>query len=382
MKFQVLQENLAAGLRTVSPAIERGAYHPPVLSNVYLQATESDHVTLAGTDLEIRLDCRVGAKKVDAPGETTVPAKLFLDLVNSLPKERVDFELNLAQSELSVQCANNKATIQCVPAEEFPLAPEFAQGSHLATLPGDVLETMTGRCLIATADRDSGRPTLTGVLMRFDGDELTMAAADGFRLSVVKEHFDGKAWEPQAVIVPAWGFSKLRIPRDEEVQIYVDTDTRIAFRMASVDLVAQAIAGKFPDYNQIVPSGYDMKTVVKTADLERVCKTARIFARLQAEIMRLEIRDDHLTVIANTDEMGGTNATIPAQVEAHGDKDRELDIAFNARFFLEALGVMSSEHVELLTTESTSPALMRPAGVEGDSFRHVLMPMSLRSMPN
>lgn len=379
MKFTILQETLQTGLRAVQSAVGNRAILP-VLRNVQLAATETDQLVLSATNLEIRLDHRMGAK-IDEPGATTVPGRLLLDFVNSLPAEAVMFELNTKTSKLQVSCGNNAAGIDCIPAGEFPTAPQFDDDTHFTTLQGDVLGTMLKRALTAASkDRDS-RPILASLLVHFEGPDLTIAGADGFRLSVCSERFDAETWEPTSVLVPAWAFSGFKGLRGNDVQIFIKDGSQAAFRLEDTDLTMQLIEGRFPDYNQIIPLGYDVQTVVKTADLLHVVKTARIFARFQADILVLEIRDDTLKVSSTGGEMGDVEAEIPARVEVNGHKEHWLDIAFNASFLLDALSVMGSDEVVIQTTTSNSPALFQPAGVPGNEFRHVLMPMSLKSLP-
>lgn len=379
MKFTILQETLQTGLRAVQPAVGNRAILP-VLRNVQLAATETDQLILSATNLEIRLDHRMGAK-IDEPGATTVPGRLLLDFVNSLPAEAIVFELDTKTSKLQVSCDNNAAGIDCIPAGEFPTAPQFNDDTRFTTLQGDVLGTMLKRALTAASkDRDS-RPVLASLLVHFEGPHLTIAGADGFRLSVCSERFDAETWEPTSVLVPAWAFSGFKGLKGSDVQIFIKDRSQAAFRLADTDLTMQLIEGRFPDYNQIIPLTHDARTTVNTADLLRVVKTARIFARFQADILVLEIRDDSLKVSSTGGEMGDINAEIPAKVEAVGSKDTWLDIAFNARFLLEALSVMGSEEVIINTTTSNSPALLQPAGEADKRFRHVLIPMSLKNLP-
>ena len=122
MKLSCLQENLSRGLAIVGRAV---ASRPtlPVLSHVLL-STQDGQLQLAATDLEQFIVCRIGAK-VEEEGEITVPARLFVDLVNSLPAERI--ELSLDEQTLHLQCAKNEADIKGIDAQEFPLLPNEGQ---------------------------------------------------------------------------------------------------------------------------------------------------------------------------------------------------------------------------------------------------------------
>ena len=117
MKLSVMQENLARGLAVVSRAVStRGTL--PVLANVLLR-TEDAGLKLTATNLEIGITYWVPGK-IETDGATTVPARLFTDLVSSLPgSERVDLELQGADI-LHVRAGRFATHIKGIDAEEFP----------------------------------------------------------------------------------------------------------------------------------------------------------------------------------------------------------------------------------------------------------------------
>jgi DNA polymerase-3 subunit beta len=373
MKFQILQSTLQAGLKTVSPAVSRSSYLP-ILWNVRLCATGTDLLELSATDLEARIDCRLGAK-IDRPGETTVPARLLADFVATLPDERIDFALD--GDSLEVACGAHKATIQCAPADEFPTAPAFGDDAHVATVPGDLFRTMLRRATVAASKDATSWPVLAGVFARFEGDGLTLAAADGFRLSVCQAEFDDRAWKPASAIVPASPLSGFGRLSGDEVQIRIVNSVKQSqarFSLERVDYTLQLIEGRFPDYGQIIPERHDTHTTVDTGELLRAVRTARIFAKHEAEIVHLNVREGGVKVSATSAEMGDVETEIDAVVD--GD-EKELDIAFNAGFLVEALGVMGSEKVVMLTTTKSGPAVFKPSPEPG-GFTHVLMPMHVK----
>ena len=106
MRVSCLQENLAKGLSIVGRAVSTRSTLP-VLANVLL-ATDNGRLKLSATNLEIVITCWVGAK-VETEGAITIPARTFADLVNSLPQERVDLELNKTTQTVHLSCARTEA---------------------------------------------------------------------------------------------------------------------------------------------------------------------------------------------------------------------------------------------------------------------------------
>ncbi len=379
MKVSCLQENLAKGLSIVGRAVATRSTLP-ILSNVKLE-TDKGRLKLSATNLEIGINCWIGAK-VEEEGATTVPARLLTDFVNSLPPERIDMELVVRTQTLNLKCAHFEANIKGIDAQEFPIIPE-APDEHKLDLDPQLLSRMIRQVVFAAAT-DESRPVLSGVLTEFEGNRVTMAAADGYRLSVRSAELPEEVEGPMSVIIPARALSELarivatvRLPSEEEpIALYVIPDrAQVLFHTADVELVSQLIEGKFPDYRGIIPkpqpeAGPYTRTVVDTRQFLSAVKTANIFAREAANIVRLHMAPGHMKVAATSAELGDNVGAIDAQVE--GD---EIEIAFNARYLIDVLSVIDAEQTELTTTTPTSPGVFKPMGAE--EFVHVIMPMHI-----
>jgi len=373
VKVSCLQENLAKGLSIVGRAVATRSTLP-VLSNVML-ATDGSRLKLSATNLEIGIVCWVGAK-IEEDGSTTVPARLLTDFVNSLPPERIDMELAVRTQTLNLKCARFEANIKGIDAQEFPLIPTAGEDSKISLDPL-MLRQMVDQVAFAAAT-DESRPILTGVLASFQGAQLTLAAADGFRLSVRTAHLSEPVSEPVTVIVPARALAELsRISGEQEQPIEITITparNQALFHMANVDLVSQLIEGNFPDYNQIIPKSYATRTVVSTSDFLKAVKTANIFARDAANIVRVEIvpggelAPGRVTLTATSAEVGDNVGEIDAVIE--GEK---MDVAFNAKYLIDVLSVVDAAQVALETTSASSPGVIKPVGSE--DFTHVIMPM-------
>jgi len=180
MKVSCLQENFAKGLHIVGRAVASRSTLP-VLSNVML-TTEGDQLKLSATNLEIGINCWVGAK-IEEEGSITVPARLLGEFVNSLPPERIDMTLDEETKTLNLRCARFESNIKGIDSQEFPPVPTASTDDTAIKLEPESLRTVIDQVVFAAAT-DESRPILTGVLVQFNENDLTMAAADGFRLSV------------------------------------------------------------------------------------------------------------------------------------------------------------------------------------------------------
>jgi DNA polymerase-3 subunit beta len=375
MKVSVLQENLSQGLNIVSRAVSPRSTLP-VLSNV-LVATEEGRLRLSATNLELGITCWIGAK-IEEEGSTTVPARTFTELINTLSGQQVEMSLSVRTQTLNIHSGSSNTEIKCIDSQEFPPmpAPDADDGIQIKVL--DIKEMIQQVAFAASADE--ARPILTGVLLTVNGDQLTLAAADGFRLSVRKSTLSGPSSRPVTAVIPARALSELaRIISDgeETVNMILPGDRgQVIFQMKDIQLVSQLIEGAFPDYEQIIPRSWETRSVLSTSAFLKACKQAEIFAREGSHIARInitpggELKPGSIVISGQSEETGSNQTEIDASIDGSA-----LLIAFNVRFVREVLEVLKTPELALETSVDTAPGVIRPVGE--DNFLHVIMPMHL-----
>ena len=373
MKLSCLQENLDRGLNVVGRAVAIRTTLP--ITNNVLLATDQSRLKLAATNLEMAISCWIGAK-VEEEGAITVPARLLSEFISSLPSEKVDIGLSPQTKTLGLKCARFEARISGVDAKDFPPIPKVEEG--IATkVEVEALRQGIAHVVFAAATEES-RPVLTGVNAEFDGDLLTLAAADGFRLAVYKLPLAQPVSQKTEVIIPARTLGELNrliAEQEEAVEITVNPNkSQALFRLKNIELVSQLIQGTFPNYAQLIPKSYNTRAVISVADFLRATKTASIFARDGSGIVRLvvapggEMTPGKVIVSARSEEIGDDVGEIDATVEGE-----EAKIAFNGKYLTDVLSVLHEAQVALETTNPSSPGVIRPIGV--DNYLHVVMPM-------
>jgi DNA polymerase-3 subunit beta len=376
MKVTVLQENLARGLGIVSRAVSPRSTLP-VLANVLI-ASDEGRLRLSATNLELGITCWVPAR-IEEEGSTTVPARTFSDLVNALPGDQVMLSLDTRTQTLNVRGGTSTNDIKCIDAQEFPPLPVPDLDGAVQINVADFREMI--QQVAFAASTDEARPVLMGVLVQVEKDKLTMAAADGFRLSVRKATLSSPAPAPLTAIVPARALVELaRVASDGEEPIYMVVPKgrgQVLFRVKDVEVVSQLIDGTFPDYQQIIPRKYTSRTLVSTAALLKACKQAEIFAREGSNVARLNIKSaasdlqpSEVEISAASEETGKNETIVEATVDGSG-----VLIAFNVKFLREVLEVIKTPNVALETSAPNAPGVVRPVG--DDQFLHVIMPMHL-----
>jgi DNA polymerase-3 subunit beta len=376
MKVTVLQENLARGLSIVSRAVSPRSTLP-VLANVLI-ASDEGRLRLSATNLELGITCWIPAR-IEQEGSTTVPSRTFSDLVNALPADQVMLSLDVQTQTLNVRGGTSTNDIKGIDAQEFPPVPVPDLEGAVQINVGDFREMV--QQVAFAASTDEARPVLMGVLVQVEKHKMTMAAADGFRLSVRKTTLATPAATPLTAIIPARALTELaRVATDGEEPIYMVLPKgrgQVLFRVKDVEVVSQLIDGTFPDYQQIIPRKYTSRTLVSTAALLKACKQAEIFAREGSNVARLniksssgELQPSEVEISATSEETGKNETIVEATVDGSG-----VLIAFNVKFLREALEIIKTPNVALETSAPNAPGVIRPVGDE--QFLHVIMPMHL-----
>ena len=374
MKLTITQAQLAYGLGIVSRAVSPRSTLP-VLNNILI-ATDKGRLRLSATNLELGITCWIGAD-IEEEGSITIPARIFFDLVNTLPSNKVNLSLNTRTQTLNIHCGTSNFDIKGIDAQEFPPMPSPDLSSGVELNIADFKE-MIHQVSFAASTEES-RPVLQGVLMEINNNKLSLAATDGFRISVRTAELSTSQDKPVKVIIPARSLSELaRIATDgnETVTMIVPPDRGQAiFHMKNVELVTQLIEGNFPDYRAIIPRSFKTRTVISTNEFLKACRQAEIIAREGNNVIRLNFQPQNdapgtVEFSTQSEEMGSGEVVVDANIEGP-----ELLIAFNVRYLSEVLEVIGTPNTILETNANNTPGLLSPVG--NDNFRHVIMPMHL-----
>jgi DNA polymerase-3 subunit beta len=218
---------------------------------------------------------------------------------------------------------------------------------------------------------------LTGVLARFEGDQLTLAAADNYRIAV-KTITILDPVEETSVVIPARALHELsRVLADVDDPVSVvlaHARNQVLFHLDGIDLVSRLIDGQYPNYQSVLPANHTTRVVLDREELLRAVRPAALIAHESANIVKLGVGidgDAGITVSANA-EVGDHVGRIEAAVEGDG-----TTIAFNARFLADVLTNVDADQFALELNGPLSPGVFRPIG--DDRYVHVVMPLRTTS---
>ena len=356
------RNELATALGVVARGIStRGAVQ--VLSGILLRGEEGK-LTLASTDMEISLRAAITGD-VTGEGGVVVPGRLLTDLARLLPDDTVTLSYEEGEGVLAVTSGSHASRLNVYSAEDFPRLP-----------PTDIqLHTIAAPALLATiekvaraASRDESRPVLTGILVRFEGDHLIMAATDSYRLAVKETQLEESGPELDAII-PARALQELaRLAGGAgEVQLGVH-ENHVVFNAGDVWLTSRRIDGQFPNYKQLLPETFEAEIVTPREPLLEVIRRAGVLAQRNAPL-RLRFAEGELAVSAQTQDVGEAHESIPIDYAG-----APLEIGFNPDFLRDGLEAVIGETVQLKLINPLRPGLIVSPD---ESFSYLIMPIRL-----
>ena len=385
MKVACLQDQLQRALGLVSRAVATKTALP-ILGNVLLSA-EDDRLELSATNLEIGISTSISAS-VEQPGKLTVDARLLSEFVSTLPNETVQLNVDHDRTLLTLQCGRDNASINGISADEFPGAPTVTDGGFAVDMDAHLLREMIAQVEFAAATDDS-RPVLAGVLLRYEDNTVTLAAADGFRLAVRHGQIETSVAERVSLIAPARAVRELgRIIGDSTEPIHLavtPNQSQLVVRIGPVgepggaEFYSRLIDGTFPDYKQIIPKEYGTKVELGRDALLNAVRRASYFARDANDAIKFEVKtlEDAqepgvVEISARAAERGDSQSFVDAAIEGP-----EMQVAFNSRYLTDVLGVIRSGRVSLGLNGPNQAGVIRVVG--SDDYSHVIMPMVIGS---
>lgn len=372
MKVSLLQENLNKSINIVNRTISSRT-QLPILTNILLVA-EPGKIRLTTTNLETGVSVWQSAK-VEEKGKTTVPAKIFSELVATLPQETVNLELE--QEKLKISCGSFRAVVNGISADEYPQIPSLktkAAKSEIR-LKKELIKEAVEQAAVA-AGVDDSRPVFTGVKLEICPTGLRLAATDGYRLSVKVVNEFGPDAVKKTLIVPARALLELARslefdPSDELILAPTDEEKQLIFSLPSLEIVSRLLEGEFPDFDKIIPKSSATKIELDTGELRQAVKAAAVFARDSANIVKFKINSKGLNISANAPQVGENEVGVEAKKTGE-----DAEIAFNSRYLLEMLGIVKSKTLSLECSGPLSPGLFKLPGDE--SWLHIIMPVRVQ----
>jgi DNA polymerase-3 subunit beta len=304
------------------------------------------------------------------PGEITIPARKWFDIVRALPDgSQVTVALN--GEKVTVSAGRSRFTLATLPAGDFPSSDELEVVERVR-LPESVLKELIERTAFAMAQQDV-RFYLNGLLFDLAETRFRCVATDGHRLAICEANIPTGGGEARKqIIVPRKGvleLQRLLEGSDSEIELEL-ARSQLRVRRSDVVFSTKLIDGRFPDYDAVIPIGADKLVTVERELFRSALQRAAILSNEKFRGVKIEVSPDQLRVVAHNPEQEEAVEEIEAETVVDG-----IAVGFNVGYLLEAISALRGEKVLVQLRDANSSALVRE--VDSEACRHVVMPLRL-----
>lgn len=340
----------------------------PVLEGLLLQA--GSDVRITGYDLKKGIYTNFPAD-VAEPGSIVLDARLFGDIVRSLPDDIVTLFVR-ENKNVQIICGASDFSIMGMDSGDYPELPAVDRNKYIA-VPQNILGKMIRQTSFAVSDNES-RPVYTGELFEVKGNTLTVVAVDGYRLALRREQVESDQMEDCSFIVPGTALNdleKLCSDQDDAVEITVG-EKHISFSLGDTVLVSRRLEGEFLNYNKSIPSEFSTTMEAQRDELSMtVGRVSLIIDERTKNPLRFCLGDNIIRIFCTTGVGRGEDQ---CPVKGSGD----LEIGFNSRYLQDALKAVPADTLKLCFNSASSPCVIAPAD-GGDSFSYMILPVRLKA---
>src|ERR671915_36150 len=343
-----------------------------LLGGILLEAT-GEAMRLSATDMEMSVQTSSSAE-VEEEGRGVIPARIFNDIVRSLPDGQFSLEHEGSEGTVRLAAGENEYRIRAYAADDFPQLPGF-EAADAFKMSGELL-VETVEKVARSYSRDETRPVLTGILISFEDSRVRMVTTDSYRLSIKETELATTAFEgSREAIIPARAMQEVsRIfsgSEEKEVEVALG-ENQALFRVGDVLFGTRLIDGNFPEYRRLLPGGFEREISVSREELVGTLRRVNLFAARQTPPVpvSLSFTEGSVEVIVRNGDVGDAHERLPASSED------EFLISFNPGYLLDGVSAIDSENVVFKLNEPLKPGLIVPEenGEEPD-FLYLIMPM-------
>ncbi len=382
MKIICSQESLLHGIQIVQKGIST-KIGLPIYNGILFEVGINNKLHLFATDLEIGIDCNVPAQIIES-GAVVIPNRIISELIRKFPKGNIEIESS-EKNNIIIRENNSMYKILGFSSEEFSNFPEIKL-KYKIKIKQKIFKEAIYQTIFSTS-KDEGVSFLNGILLKVIDNKVELVSTDSHRLSykniedLIIERASPEGFE---VIIPYRTLSELYklLLEEELLEIWVE-DKQIMFILEGVNNIrvySRLIEGKFPDYHQIIPSSFKTEIRINNEEFRDKIERISLFGREDLNTVKIEVvnkKEDTQTEERGEMLVKAENPTIGEALEklVCFKKGEDILIAFNAKYILEAVRVITSENILLKLNESLNPAIIAPE--KEKSYLHIVMPMRI-----
>ena len=386
MEIVCQQNELNIAIQLVNKAVASRPTHP-ILSNILFTADEvTNKISLTGFDLNLGIQTSFDAN-VQKSGAITIPSKILSEIVSKFPTESpITLKVDDNSENILLKSDRGSFNLKGIEADDYPNLPFVESGTSLDINPSVFLNAL--KLTVFSSSNDDSKQLLTGVNFKFKSNSLESAATDGHRLAVVLnsddkvltnsdefENFNDNK-DDFSVTIPTRSLREIEKlinirTENESIKLFYDKG-QVVFISSNQIITTRTLEGSYPNYRQLIPDTFSKFFKFERNSLINSLERIAVLADQQSSVVKISISDDKFASIsADAQDIGNANELLPVVFD--GD---HIDIAFNVRYLLEGLKVITSDNVLLKCNLPTTPAVLVPD--DNSSFTYLVMPVQVR----
>lgn len=250
--------------------------------------------------------------------------------------------------------------------EQFPSV-RAAGVSGYIELDGEILNGMVGKVLYA-ASTIKARSVLCGVLLRAEGDNLVLVAADGNRMSIVKRKMlnpDKVAINGIATVKSLSFIQKFSAEEKGAVRLGL-SESQLHVIGSKGEIISQLIDGQYPKYEEVVPKDNDKKAEINKEELLSAVRMASYMTSEGYRVVKFRLTKNKLNLSARAADVGEAEQDLDINYEGP-----DFEISFNPDYVIDALKASDSGNVAVELGRKDSAAIFRT----GHEQINIIMPI-------
>lgn len=365
MDFYITKEEVVKSLNLTLGVVEK-RQTLPILSNVLFEVDESS-LKLTATDLESEISTTSTISNYKSGGKTTAPARKLSDLCRLLP-DMTEIHFFLDGDNLKIETDSGKYNLSTLPSEDFPVF-ELEDIQSQINISSQNLKTLILKTAFAMGNQD-WRHYLNGLFLLIDDKTITTVATDAHRLAMASSILNEAISDSTNGIVPRKSINEIgKLVSDGSENALINLgQTSIAVNISGTTFVSKLIEGKFPDYEQVIPSGESSLLIVDRKKLSESLGRVSVLSSEKYKGIRIITNKNSLNISANNPEKEQGEENLTCEYEGE-----EVDIAFNVNYLQEILSTLDSEKIEINFFGSDKSCLITDPN--SDNLKYVVMPL-------
>lgn len=363
MKFIINQRDLTKHINIAQRGISSRTTLQ-ILDGILIE-TMNDKIKLTATDLEISIETFINCEVLQQ-GSIVVNSRIFGDIIKKLPDALINIEV--INNNINIKCENSEFNIIGNPGVDYPDLPIIVEHDNFI-LPKDLFKNAIRQTVFATT-QDETRPSLTGVLLEIQENQISFVSLDGYRLALRKIPTNSDI--NLKIIIPGRSLNELnKILEDREEDITISAAPgQVIFNIGDTIVYSRLLEGQFFNYKDIMRKDHKTKVIVNKREFQNGLERASLLAKEEkANLVRLNVIDNNIIIRSNS-EIGDVYEKLESNQEGEN-----LNIAFNSRYILEGIKIMDANEIELNFMGSLNPCIIN--GIDDESYTYLVLPVRL-----